>query len=199
MTISNLPANAVVATGSLRRKCLLLHLRPDITVKELRGNVPTRIEKFEQSDWDAIILARAGIERLKLNKYISSIIPMEEILPAVGQGALGIEIAAKNKFAEKVVKSINHENTYCSAIAERAFLKSLEGGCQAPIGAYAEVGSNGLYLEGVVGSIDGTITFRKKIKGKKSEAEILGKQLASELKKAGAERILKEIYSNHRK
>jgi len=199
MTIKKLPENAVVATGSLRRTSLLLHLRPDIRIKELRGNVPTRIKKFEASKWDAIILARAGIERLKLKKHISSIIPLEEILPAPGQGALGIEIASKNRFAEKIVKSIHHANTYCSVSAERAFLKNLEGGCQVPIGAYAYVGTNGLYLEGVVGSIDGSITFRKKIKGSKADAENLGRQLAGDLKRAGAKNILNEIYSEYRK
>lgn len=199
MTIEKLPENAVVATGSLRRRSLLLHLRPDIKVRELRGNVPTRIKKFEESKWDAIILARAGVERLKLKKYVSSIITKDEILPAVGQGALGIEIASKNKFAEKIVKSLHHENTYCSVQAERAFLKALEGGCQAPIGAYAYVGANGLYMEGVVGSIDGTVTFRKRVKGKKSEAEKLGRKLAADLKRAGANKILQEIYSEHRK
>ncbi len=199
ITIDTLPDNAVVATGSLRRKSLLLHLRPDIKVVELRGNVPSRIKKFRDSDWDAIILAKAGIDRLKLGKYISSVIPKDLIMPAVGQGALGIETASKNTFALEIAASINHENTYCSVLAERAFLKSLQGGCQAPVGAFAEVRANGLYLDGVVGSLDGTVTFRKKIKGKKSEADGLGKQLARELKKAGASKILKEIYSQQRK
>ena len=198
MTIEKLPYNAVVATGSLRRKSFLLHLRPDIKVVELRGNVTSRIKKFETSDWDAIILARAGVERLKLGKYISSVIPKDLMMPAVGQGALAIETASKNKFAGEIVRSINHENTYCSILAERAFLKTLEGGCQAPIGAFAEVGSNGLYLDGVVGSLDGRITFRKRIKGKKSEAEKLGKQLALDLKKAGADELLNQIYSQKR-
>lgn len=199
MTIKKLPDNAIVATGSLRRKSLLLHMRSDIRIKELRGNVPTRIKKFEASNWDAIILARAGVERLGLKKHISSIIPLEEILPAAGQGALGIEIASKNRFAETIVKSINHDNTYRSVLAERAFLKALEGGCQVPIGAYAYVGVNGLYLEGVVGSIDGSITFRKRIKGRKVDAEKLGRQLAGDLKRAGAKKILNEIYSEQRK
>lgn len=192
-TIFSLKENATVATGSLRRRSQLKHLRPDINIVELRGNVPTRITKFLESNWDAIILARAGVERLKLQKHISSIIPIDQILPAVGQGALGIEINEKNKFAEKIVKSINDENTYCTVIAERALLKKLEGGCQVPIGAYAEVKSNGLYLEGLVASLDGSISFRAKVKGKKSEAEKLGKILANELLKSGANKILKEI------
>lgn len=192
-TIFSLKENATVATGSLRRRSQLKHLRPDINVVELRGNVPTRIKKFTENNWDAIILARAGVERLKLQKYISSIIPIDQILPAVGQGALGIEINSKNIFAEKIVKSIHDENTYCAVIAERALLKKLEGGCQVPIGAFAEVKSNGLYLEGLVASLDGSISFKGKIKGKKSDAEKLGVNLAIELLKSGAKKILKEI------
>ncbi|MBI1931787.1 MAG: hydroxymethylbilane synthase [Ignavibacteriales bacterium] len=192
-TIFSLKENATVATGSLRRRSQLKHLRPDINVVELRGNVPTRIKKFTENNWDAVILARAGVERLKLQKYISSIIPIDQILPAVGQGALGIEINSKNIFAEKIVKSIHNENTYCAVIAERALLKKLEGGCQVPIGAFAEVKSNGLYLEGLVASLDGSISFKGKIKGKKSDAEKLGVNLANELLKSGAKKILKEI------
>ncbi|MGD8782131.1 MAG: hydroxymethylbilane synthase [Ignavibacteria bacterium] len=199
MTIEKLPENATVATGSLRRRSQLKHLRPDIKVVELRGNVPTRIEKFQKSKWDAIILARAGVERLKLKKHISSIISNDEILPAVGQGALGIEIKADNKFAEQAVKVLHHDNTFYAVTAERALLKALEGGCQVPIGAFGEVKSNGLYLDAVVGSVDGTITFRKKLRGSKEGAEKLGEQLAKDLLKAGAKQILKEIYNEVRK
>ncbi len=193
-TIESLPEGATVATGSLRRKAQLKHIRPDIKVVDLRGNVPTRIDKFLKSKWDAIILARAGVERLKMKKYISSIIPKETILPAVGQGALGIEISSKNKFAEKIVKVLHNENTYCAVLAERALLKTLEGGCQVPIGAFAEVRSNGLYLDGLVASLDGDTVFRAKIRGKKADAELLGKSLAKALLKAGARKVLKEIY-----
>ncbi len=199
MTIDKLPEGATVATGSLRRRAQLKHVRPDINIVDLRGNVPTRIDKFLKSKWDAIILARAGVERLKLKKHVSSIIPKDVILPAVGQGALGIEISAKNKFAEEVVQALHDENTYYAVIAERALLKALEGGCQVPIGAFGEVRSNGLYLEGIVGSLDGALTFRAKIRGKKSEAELLGKSLAKALLKAGARKVLKEIYEEKRK
>ncbi len=195
ITLDKLPEGATVATGSLRRRSQLKHLRPDLNIVELRGNVPTRIKKFEKSKWDAIILARAGVERLKLKKHISSIIPRDVILPAVGQGALGIEINAKNKFAEEIVQAIHDENSYYAALAERALLKTLEGGCQVPIGAFAEVRSNGLYLEGFVGSLDGTETYRAKIRGKKKDAELLGKSLAKALMKAGAKKLLKEIYA----
>lgn len=197
-TIFNLPENAVVATGSLRRRCQLLHIRPDLNIVELRGNVPSRIKKFLESDWDAIILARAGVERLKLNKYISSIIKTDLMLPAVGQGALGIETRADNKIVNKIVKSIHHENTYKAVSAERALLKTLEGGCQVPIGAFAEIKKTGLQIDALVGSLDGSITYRKKIRGSKNNPEKLGKKLANELLKAGAKTILEEIYKSAR-
>ena len=199
VTLQSLKENAIIATGSLRRKCQLLHFRPDIKIEELRGNVPTRIQKFLKSNWDGIILARAGVERLKLQKYISSIISTEEILPAVGQGALGIEINEENEQVNEILQSIHDEPTYKAVSAERALLKALEGGCQVPIGAYAEVKSNGIYLDAMVGSIDGTMSFRKKIRGSKNNPEKLGRLLAMDLLKAGAGDILDEIYNTGRK
>ncbi len=198
ITIKSLPEFAVVATGSLRRRAQLLHLRPDITIIDLRGNVPSRIKKFLESEWDAIILARAGVERLNLKKHISSFIPKEEILPAVGQGALGIEIREDNKAVEEIIKSLHHEETYKAVIAERALLRTLEGGCQVPIGAFAEVKPSGLYLDAVVGSLDGSLTYRKKMRGSKNDPEKLGKTLAKDLLKAGAKEILNEVYQTAR-
>jgi hydroxymethylbilane synthase len=197
-TIFNLPDSATIATGSLRRRCQLLHLRPDLNIVDLRGNVPSRIKKFLESDWDAIILARAGVERLKLNKYISSIIKTDVMLPAVGQGALGIETRVDNKFVNDIVKSIHHGDTYKAVMAERALLRTLEGGCQVPIGAYSEVKPNGLTIDALVGSLDGSLTFRKKIRGSKSNPEKLGRELAKNLLKAGAKIILDEIYRTTR-
>jgi hydroxymethylbilane synthase len=198
ITIFNLPEGATVATGSLRRKCQLLHIRPDLKIAELRGNVPTRIKRFLESDWDAIILARAGVERLKLNKYISSIIKTDIMLPAVGQGALGIETRANNKIVNEIIKSIHHENTYKAVLAERALLKTLEGGCQVPIGAFAEVKQNGLFLNAMVGSLDGSLTFSKKMRGSKNNPEKLGNDLARDLLNAGARTILNQIYKTAR-
>ena len=198
ITIFNLPEGATVATGSLRRKCQLLHLRPDLKIAELRGNVPTRIKRFLESDWDAIILARAGVERLKLNKYISSIINTDIMLPAVGQGALGIETRADNKIVNEIVKSIHHENTYKEVLAERRLLKTLEGGCQVPIGAFAEVKQNGLFLNAMVGSLDGNLTFSIKMRGSKNNPEKLGRDLARDLLNAGARTILNKIYKTAR-
>jgi hydroxymethylbilane synthase len=195
-TIDSLREGAVVATGSLRRKAQLLHLRPDIKIVDLRGNVPTRINKFLESDWDAIILARAGVERLNLKKYISSYISVDEILPAVGQGALGIEVKEDNYDAIEILESIHDFDTYVETAAERSLLKALEGGCQVPIGAYAKKESNGLYLDAVVASLDGAITFRKKMRDSSAKPEILGKKLAKDLLRAGAREILSDIKSN---
>lgn len=198
VTIDTLKENAVVGTGSLRRRSQLLHLRPDIKTEELRGNVPSRIDKFLKSKWDAIILARAGVERLKLKKHISSLIDKEQILPAVGQGALGIEINEENQELHEILQIIHHENTYRAVLAERSLLRTLEGGCQVPIGAFAEVKPNGLYLDAVVGSLDGSVTYRKKVRGSKSDPEKLGKMLAKDLLKAGAKEILDEVYKTAR-
>jgi len=194
-TIENLEEGAVIATGSLRRKCQLLHLRPDMKVVNLRGNVPSRINKFLKSNWNAIILARAGIERLKLKRYISSYISTDLILPAVGQGALGIEINSANKRVWEIIQSVNDETTFSAVTAERTLLKELEGGCQVPIGALAKVKANGLYLDAMVGSLDGSITYRKKVRGSKLNPEKIGKSLAKDLKKAGAKKILDDIYN----
>ena len=194
VTLENLREGATVATGSLRRKSQVLSLRPDLNIIEIRGNVPTRINKFLDSGWNAMILARAGVERLKLKRYVSSIIPTYAIVPAVGQGALGIEIKDGNEFIEEILKSIHDSDVYLAVLAERAFLRTLEGGCQTPVAAYAEVKSNGLYLSGFVGSLDGTVTFRKRVRGSKKNPGTLGNQLAKEMLRAGAKEILDEIY-----
>jgi hydroxymethylbilane synthase len=199
MTIHDLPENGKVGTGSLRRRSQLLHLRPDIKIEELRGNVPSRIQKFLDSDWDGIILARAGVERLKLNKHISSYIPTDDMLPAVGQGALGIEIRDNDPELEEILSALHDDNTYAAVQAERALLKKLEGGCQVPIGAFGQVKASGLYLDAIVGSVDGTITYRKKIRGSKKDPVKLGEDLAGDLVKAGAGKILQEIYNSVRK
>jgi len=193
-TISNLKEGAVVATGSLRRRSQLARLRPDIRIEELRGNVPTRINKFKESDWDAIILARAGVERLQLQEEISSIISLDELLPAVGQGALGIEIRGNDNNTFSVISKLDDPDTNTAVTAERAFLKSLEGGCQVPIGAYCFKTGNGFILDGFVGSIDGTYTFRKRRRGSGKKPVELGQKLASDMIEAGAGEVLAEIY-----
>ncbi len=193
VTIHSLKQGAVVATGSLRRMSQLLSIRPDIKIVDLRGNVPTRIKKFLASDWDAIILARAGVERLQMSKYISSHIPLEEMLPAPGQGALAVEIQKSNKFAADITSFLNDEDTSAAVNAERSFLKTLEGGCHVPIGAYAEIRPNGLYLEGFVGSVDGKTVIRKKLRGSKADPGKLGKSLAKDILDNGGKELLEEF------
>ncbi len=193
-TIFDIPEGGTVATGALRRRSQLKHLRPDINIVELRGNVPGRIQKFLDSDWDGIILARAGVERLGLENHISSIISLDYLLTAPGQGALGIEIREDDNRVQEIISVLNDKNTELCVRAERQFLKSLEGGCQAPIAAFAKVLSNGLLLDGFAGSIDGSVTFRKRLKGKVNHSEELGEKLAQEILEAGAKEILDEIF-----
>jgi len=195
MTVFDLPRNAVVATGSLRRRSQLLHIRPDIQVVELRGNVPSRINKFLESGWDGIILARAGVERLGLKKHISSFIDVELMLPAVGQGVLGIEISSKRADIAEIVSVLHHSPTATAVLAERQFLKELEGGCQVPIGALGEVKSNGFYFSAMVGALDGSIVFKKKVRTSISQASTVGKQIAKDMLKAGAGEVLSGIYA----
>jgi len=191
--LQELKENAIIATGSLRRKSQILHIRPDFRVVELRGNVPTRIEKFLESGWDAIILAQAGVERLGLKKYISSYIPLEQILPAVGQGALGIEISENNDLALDAVLTLNDDKTLKEVSAERSLMRKLEGGCQVPIGAFGELKGNGLYLSAFVGSVDGSLGFKAKARGEQKNPEGLGTLMAKALVKAGAKEILDEL------
>lgn len=194
ITLKQLPSNAKIGTGSLRRKAQLLHINPNFQIFDLRGNVPTRIQKFFDSDWDAIILARAGVERLALNKYISSVIPTSIILPAVGQGALGIECRKDDKELLGILSKINHKKTEIETRAERAFLRSLEGGCQVPIACLAKIEKDNLTIEGKILSLDGSIYFHQKISGSIRKPEKLGEKLAQNLLKAGAKEIIDEIY-----
>ncbi len=189
-SIDDLPENAKVATGSLRRKSQLLHYRPDLEIFEIRGNVPTRIKKFEESDLDAMILAFAGVHRLNLDSYIKQIIPSEIMIPAVGQGAMAIETRDEDAELKKMLQKLTDENTSFCVAAERSFLRTLEGGCQVPIGANARLENNKIHLEGMAGNLDGSINLRGSISGDKENAADLGKRLAQNLIEKGANRLL---------
>lgn len=189
-SIDGLPEKAKVATGSLRRRSQLLHYRPDLEIFEIRGNVPTRISKFEESDLDAMILAFAGVHRLGLDAHIAQIIPFEIMLPAVGQGALAVEIREEDFELKEILAVLNDAETFQCAIAERAFLRSLEGGCQVPIGAHAMIENGEIRLEGLVGSLNGKINLREKIVGARTDAKSLGENLARILIEKGANEIL---------
>ncbi|HYP51244.1 MAG TPA: hydroxymethylbilane synthase [Pyrinomonadaceae bacterium] len=189
-TIDDLPRGARVATGSLRRKSQLLNYRPDLQIFEIRGNVPTRIKKFEESDLDAMILAFAGVHRLGLDAYIKQVIPCEIMLPAVGQGVMGVEIRSGDARLKEMLQKLNDEKTRACITAERSFLRALEGGCQVPIGAYAFLKDDKIFLEGMAGSADGKLNLRDFVSGEKENAARLGEELAQNLIAKGADKLL---------
>ena len=188
VSIDGLPTGAKVATGSLRRKSQLLNYRPDLKIFEIRGNVPTRIKKFEESDLDAMILAFAGVHRLNLDAHISQIIPFEIMLPAVGQGAMAVEIRTEDHDLQQTLQLSDDAETRRCVTAERAFLRSLEGGCQVPIGANAIIKNGEIHLEGMVGNLDGSVNLRESLSGE--NAEDLGVNLAQILIEKGANELL---------
>jgi hydroxymethylbilane synthase len=192
-TLTGQPAGAVVATGSLRRTSQILHTRPDLTVVDLRGNLNTRYQKLTGSTWGGMILARAGVVRLGWTERIGETLDPHIMLPAVGQGALGIEIRAKDKKIRNVVKCLHHEETSHATTAERALLRALEGGCQVPIGTYARIEKGELVMEAMVGSLDGTQVVRGSKRGAPSAADELGRSLADQLLAKGARAILEAI------
>jgi hydroxymethylbilane synthase len=196
-TLRAQPAGAVIATGSLRRRCQLLHARPDLSIADIRGNLNTRMRKLEDSAWAGMILARAGVVRLGWERVIGETLETEVILPAVGQGALGIEIRSDDSRIAEIVSALDHQPTRRSTTAERALLRRLEGGCQVPIGAYGRLVSAGgevhLRLDAIIGSLDGRRVVRGSMEGDPAAAGELGEKLAETLLAAGANRILEEI------
>jgi hydroxymethylbilane synthase len=192
-SFTDLPKNAVLATGSLRRKCQLLHARPNLQIIDIRGNLNTRMKKLDESDWDGMILAKAGVTRLGWTQRISEILPFNIMLPAVGQGALAIEIRSADKHVEEILHVLHHLPTAIAVTAERALLGHLEGGCQIPIGAYSRIHNNALQLDAVIGSLDGKRIVRGSKAGPTSQAEQIGISLAEELLHRGGKEILDEI------
>ena len=190
-SIASLPRGARLATGSLRRRSQLLATRPDVNIEDLRGNVPTRLDKFDASSWDAIVLAAAGLIRLGFEERIGTVIPIEDMIPAVGQGALAIETRADDRDVLVAVAPLNHVESQRAVACERAFLGRLEGGCQVPIGAYADADGDRLRLRGYVGSVDGTRHLRREAMGDVPEA--LGLALAEEMLEMGAAEIIRDV------
>lgn len=188
--VNELPQGSVVGTCSLRRQCQLKATRPDLVIKDLRGNVNTRLAKLDDGQFDAIILASAGLIRLEMHDRISSFIETEQSLPAVGQGAVGIECRNDDAELIKILSVLNCPETAVRITAERAVNAKLQGGCQVPIGSYAELEDNQIYLRGMVGSTDGTTILRADIRGPKEEASSLGEKVADDLLSQGADRIL---------
>lgn len=192
-----LPQGAILGTSSLRRKAQLMAIRPDLDVRDLRGNVGTRLGKLDAGEYDAIVLATSGLQRLELDERIRHEIAPEVCLPAVTQGTLGIEYFAKDKDVKEIISVLNHEPTEIRTIAERAMNHRLEGGCQVPIGVFAELlDGDRIRIRGLVASLDGSTVIQNQVEGAQSDAHALGTQLGEMLLDQGAKEILQEVYAS---
>ena len=193
--IEDLPKGAKVGTSSLRRKSQLAAMRPDLSILDLRGNLDTRLNKLEQGEYDAIILAGAGLNRLGMQQRIATLFTPAQMLPAIGQGSLGLELRKDDTELLAGLQFLHHGHTATTVSAERAFLIRLDGGCQVPIGAHATLDGDKVCLTGLVASIDGTTILKDSIKGPAAEAAQLGTQLAETLLDRGGKAILDEVYN----
>jgi hydroxymethylbilane synthase len=191
-SINHLPQKARVGTSSLRRQAQLKAMRPDLDIFPLRGNVDTRLRKMEEGEYDAIILASAGLNRLGLTRWIREVLPADVMCPAAGQGALGIEIRSGDAETLKHLQFLNDADTRTAVLAERALLNELGGGCQVPIGAHAEVTNGDIKLTGVVARPDGTLVLRDERYG--NDPVALGEELGRSLLERGGREILREVY-----
>jgi hydroxymethylbilane synthase len=193
-SFKDLPHGATVGTSSLRRLCQLRNVRPDLKIVQLRGNLDTRIRKLDEGQFDAIIVAVAGVKRLGLAYRITEILEPEICLPATGQGAIGIECRIDDKVINSILSALNHQETLISVRAERAFLRRLGGGCQVPIAAYARIEDGRVIMDGLVGSVTGGKVIKGHEEGKLEDHERLGTNLAEDLLSRGAKEILAEVY-----
>ncbi|MFB3786594.1 MAG: hydroxymethylbilane synthase [bacterium] len=193
--LKELPAHPTIATGSLRRRAQVLAARPDATVVDLRGNVNTRLRKYQESDWDAMIMAEAGVRRMEWTGRIAGVLPIEEMLPAPAQGALAIEARGDDESTRALLRIIHDEAAAAGARAERAFLATLEGGCQVPIAAYAVVEKGSLTLHGLVSSLDGTQLIRERQTAGIDDPEGAGRRLAESVWKSGGREIIEALQS----
>lgn len=190
-SLQALPKGARVGTSSLRRKAQLLAYRPDLIISDLRGNVDTRLKKLDDGEFDAIVLAAAGLKRLGWEKRIAEILDTKVCLPAVGQGALAIETRADDQAILDLLAFLNDEETRVTTTAERAFLRTVEGGCQVPVGVYGTVvGENQMQVEALIASLDGKVVVRDTLRGSFADAEILGIRLAKSLLARGGREIM---------
>ena len=195
-SLEALPEGARVGTSSMRRTCQLRELRPDLNILDLRGNVNTRLKKLDDGEYDAIILAAAGLIRLEFESRIAQFIEPEVSLPAVGQGAVGIECREGDERIHQLLACLNDEATSIRVRAERAMNNRLEGGCQVPIGGYSLLEGDQIWLRALVGRPDGSEMIRGEIRGPQSESETLGEQLADDLLSRGAAEILRDVYAD---
>ncbi len=194
-SLEELPQGAVVGTSSLRRQCQLQAKRPDLVIRSLRGNVQTRLGKLDSGEFDAIILASAGLLRLEMESRIAQYLTPEVSLPAGGQGAVGIELRSNDAATLELLKPLQDDTTAYRVTAERAMNRRLEGGCQVPIACYAEENNGELWLRGLVGSVDGKQMLTTEHRGAVAEAEALGIKAAEDLLGQGADKILAEVYA----
>lgn len=192
-TLANLRHGARVGTSSLRRQAQLRHLRPDLDLRDLRGNVDTRLRKVESGEYEAVMVAKAGLDRLGLSKRISEVLSPEMCMPAVGQGAIAVECRLKDTEAGDLLAPLDDAETRTAIIAERALLGTLQGGCQVPLGAWARVERGGLLLDACVCSVDGSQYVKQRVTGPPDQAAQLGEHLARMLIEAGAQSILEEV------
>jgi hydroxymethylbilane synthase len=192
-TLATLRQGARVGTGSLRRQAQLRHVRPDLDVRDLRGNVDTRLRKVESGEYDAIVLAKAGLDRLGAAHRVSEILSTEVCLPAVGQGAIGVECRADDAESNEVLDKLNHAETRAAIVAERTLLAALEGGCQVPLGAWARIQREELVFEACVCSADGQQYIRQRLAGSPQDPRALGQKMAQTLLDSGAQNILQEV------
>lgn len=193
--LEDLPRGARIGTSSLRRQAQLLNFRPDLRVVQLRGNLNTRLRKLGEEGLEGIVLAAAGLGRMGWMDRATQFLPFEVSLPAVGQGALGIECRVSDRDTNEKVAALNHPETRCCVRAERSFLKRLEGGCQVPVAAHASLAGGTLRLQGMIASLDGRRLVRESQEGSPGEAEALGLRVAEKLLSLGGEEILREIFS----
>jgi hydroxymethylbilane synthase len=191
-----LPLGARVGTSSLRRKSQMLHVRPDLHMLDIRGNVETRLRKLTEDDLDAVVLAAAGMKRLGFSSKISEYLEPHDMLPAIGQGALGLESRSDDEQTNEMIDFFNHPETASAVKAERALLRHLEGGCQVPIAAYGTFSEGQIRLTGLVASVDGRQFLNKTVQGSAEQAEQLGVSLAEDLLLMGADQILNEVYQH---
>jgi hydroxymethylbilane synthase len=196
--LDTLPAGAVVGTSSLRRLAQLRHHFPHLAFKDVRGNLNTRLAKLDAGEYDALILAAAGLQRLGFSDRIHQVIPTETSLYAVGQGALGIECREGDTEVLSLLKVLEHRPTAQRCLAERAFLRELEGGCQVPIGVYTRFENDQLVITGLVASLDGQTVIKDTVSGLPQESEQLGQDLAQRLRQQGAQEILEAIFAEVR-
>jgi len=194
VTLDRLAAGARIGTSSLRRQAQLLHVRPDLSIQILRGNLDTRLHKLEAGEYDGIILAAAGIRRLGWTDRVTEYLSPEVCLPAIGQGALALEGRADDAFVRDVTARLDHRPTRMAVTAERALLERLEGGCQVPIAAYATIEDDVLTMSALVAGVNGRRLVRDSIRGSANEAHRLGIKLAERLLERGGDEILREIY-----